>query len=144
MRPTDHPSDLTADGPAPGPMPVLLTVEEAAELLRIGRTTAYALTREWRATNGASGLPVINVGRKLRVPLRQLELLAGGPLAVGAREEPAAEPADTNGGSPAPLGRRGRVDATEPATPPPTSPPDRRASRKERFSDQPSLFDQAS
>ncbi len=38
--------------------PQTLTVEEAARVLRIGRTAAYALAREWRATNGASGLPV--------------------------------------------------------------------------------------
>ncbi len=38
-------------------VPDLLTVEEAARVMRIGRTKAYALAREWRATNGRSGLP---------------------------------------------------------------------------------------
>jgi hypothetical protein len=32
-------------------IPVLLTVEEAGELLRIGRTKAYAMAREWRETD---------------------------------------------------------------------------------------------
>jgi hypothetical protein len=41
--------------------PQTLTVEEAARVLRIGRTAAYALAREWRATNGRSGLPVLEL-----------------------------------------------------------------------------------
>lgn len=45
-----------------------LTIEEAAALLRIGRTSAYALAREWRETGGRSGLPVVQLGRQLRVP----------------------------------------------------------------------------
>jgi hypothetical protein len=70
--------------------PQTLTVEEAAKVLRIGRTAAYALAREWRSTNGASGLPVLELGRTLRVPRHALQLmLAGHPLpAVEAREAP--------------------------------------------------------
>ena len=70
--------------------PQTLTVEEAAKVLRIGRTAAYALAREWRARNGASGLPVLEIGRTLRVPRHALQLmLAGHPLpAVEAREAP--------------------------------------------------------
>jgi len=52
-----------------------LTVEEAAVLLRIGRTSAYALAREWRQTGGRSGLPVVELGRQLRVPRAALEEL---------------------------------------------------------------------
>ena len=60
--------------------PQTLTVEEAAKVLRIGRTAAYALARQWRATNGASGLPVLELGRTLRVPRAALEaMLAGTP-----------------------------------------------------------------
>ena len=62
--------------------PQTLTVEEAARILRIGRTAAYALAREWRATNGRSGLPVLELGRTLRVPKsaldRMLELRTDG------------------------------------------------------------------
>lgn len=46
----------------------VLTVEEAAKKLRIGRGLAYAQARRWRETNGREGLPVIKLGRSLRVP----------------------------------------------------------------------------
>ncbi len=64
-------------------LPTLLTVEEAGVLLRIGRTKAYAMTREWRETGGRSGLPVIDLGHVLRVPRRALEELIGAELTDG-------------------------------------------------------------
>lgn len=48
--------------------PRFLTIEEAAVILRIGRTSAYELARRWRATEGREGLPVVRLGRSLRVP----------------------------------------------------------------------------
>ena len=60
-------------------LPEVLTVEEAAELLRISRNSAYALTRRWRHTGGREGLPVIELGRNLRVPKHELERLLGVP-----------------------------------------------------------------
>ncbi len=72
--------------------PALYTVEEAAKLLRIGRTKAYALTQEWRATGGESGLPVVDFGHVLRVPRAALEKLLGVDLARAAETpRPAAE-----------------------------------------------------
>jgi hypothetical protein len=58
----------------------VLTIEEAAAVLRIGRNAAYALARQWRATGGQQGLPCIELGRTLRVPRRALQqLLAATP-----------------------------------------------------------------
>jgi excisionase family DNA binding protein len=44
----------------------LLRVEEAARVLQIGRTKVYELI-------GAGGLPVIRIGRSVRIPRRGLE-----------------------------------------------------------------------
>lgn len=56
-------------------LPDFLTVEEAAGVLRIGRTSAYLLCQRWRFSGGETGLPVIRVGRQLRVPRAALERL---------------------------------------------------------------------
>jgi hypothetical protein len=61
-------------------LPDLLTVEEAAELLRVGRTKAYAMAKQWRASGGTTGLPVIDLGNTLRVPLWRLEAMVGAEL----------------------------------------------------------------
>lgn len=58
----------------------VLTVEEAAEVLRISRGAAYALARRWLETNGSEGLPCIRLGRTVRVPRAALaNLLAALP-----------------------------------------------------------------
>ena len=50
-------------------LPDLLTIEEAARILRIGRGQAYELARRWRASGGAEGLPNVEIGMKTkRVP----------------------------------------------------------------------------
>jgi hypothetical protein len=67
-------------------VPVLLTVEEAGTLLRIGRTKAYAMAREWRESNGRSGLPVIDLGHVLRVPRRALEEMVGAEFSTLEKE----------------------------------------------------------
>jgi hypothetical protein len=72
-------------------LPLLLTVEEAGELLRIGRTKAYAMAREWRETDGRSGLPVIDLGHVLRVPRPALEALIGADLASAVSNSGAPE-----------------------------------------------------
>lgn len=46
--------------------PAFLRVEEAAKVLRIGRTLAYSMAADGR-------LPVIRVGKQLRVPRRKFE-----------------------------------------------------------------------
>jgi hypothetical protein len=50
------------------PATPVLTVEEAASVFRIGRSLAYQLAREYDASGGVSGLPVVHLGGCLRVP----------------------------------------------------------------------------
>lgn len=64
-------------------IPNFLTVEEAAQVLRIGRSAAYKQARRFLVTQGSEGLPVVRLGRSLRVPRVRLEALAGGPLTSG-------------------------------------------------------------
>lgn len=63
-------------------IPPFLTVEEAGRLLKIGRTKAYLLTKEWRDTGGRSGLPVVDLGDVLRVPGPAIERMLG--IGLGA------------------------------------------------------------
>ena len=53
----------------------VLTIDEAAAILRISRNAAYAAARQWRATGGEHGLPCIEIGRTLRVPSAALQQL---------------------------------------------------------------------
>jgi excisionase family DNA binding protein len=76
-------------------IPDVLTVAEAATVLRIGRTAAYQLARQYLATNGVQGLPVRRVGRQLRVPKDLLESWLGTALhapAAPSEPDPASGP----------------------------------------------------
>jgi hypothetical protein len=53
-------------------LPEMLMVEEAASVLRISRSRAYEAVTTYQRTGGADGLPVIRIGRSLRVPRRSL------------------------------------------------------------------------
>ena len=104
--------------PAPGVMtsspPDFLTVEEAARVVRIGRTKAYDLARLFLATDGADGLPVVRFGKQLRVPRYQLEVCLGGPLSwppVG--DSPLAAAAQGDGGGGMRSRRTGRTDSEQ-------------------------------
>ncbi len=52
-----------------GPAPVL-TVQEAADYLRISRGLAFAAVRD-------GSLPSVRIGRRILIPRRQLEALLG-------------------------------------------------------------------
>jgi hypothetical protein len=63
------------------PATAMLTIEEAARVLRIGRSLAYQLAREYEVSVGLSGLPVIRFGGCLRVPTwALLELVTTGQV----------------------------------------------------------------
>ena len=70
----DPMSTTETDAPAE-----VLTIDEAATILRISRNAAYAAAREWRATGGKTGIPCIEIGRTLRVPRADLDRLLGRP-----------------------------------------------------------------
>ena len=55
-------------------LPLMLTVGEAAEVLRISRTTAYKLVELHRSTGGRTGLPHVRLGS--RVLVRRVDLSA--------------------------------------------------------------------
>jgi hypothetical protein len=53
-------------------LPEMLRVEEAARLLRIGRSTAYGAVAQYQVTGGREGIPSIRIKGTLRVPTRKL------------------------------------------------------------------------
>ena len=63
-------------------LPLVLTISEAAVVLRVSRTTAYKLAEEWRTSGGRSGLPVIRLGRRLVVRRVDLAALVEGPASA--------------------------------------------------------------
>lgn len=48
-------------------LPEVMTLAEAARALRIGRSAAYELARQWKLSGGKRGIPVVTVGRQFRV-----------------------------------------------------------------------------
>jgi excisionase family DNA binding protein len=58
---------------APADLPAVLTIEETAKVMRIGRSSAYDAARRGE-------LPTIRLGRKIRVPRHRLEAMLGAPL----------------------------------------------------------------
>lgn len=61
-------------------LPPLLTVEQAAKVLQIGRSKAYELTVEYERSGGRSGLPFIWVGNQKRIPRDELVAYVNGQL----------------------------------------------------------------
>jgi excisionase family DNA binding protein len=49
-------------------LPLVLTVDEAARLLRICRSHVYVLTKIYFATDGSGGLPALRLGDLIRIP----------------------------------------------------------------------------
>ena len=94
--------------------PDFLTVEEAAAVLRIGRTSAYRQARRYLATNGAEGLCADRFGKQIRIPRCGLEQRLGGPITwpIFTDETPVASPVASI--KPAPTPRRATRRATRP------------------------------
>ena len=60
--------------------PDFLTLDEAAAVLRVGRSTAYREANAFERSGGRTGIPVVRYGKLFRVPRRRLEEQLGGPL----------------------------------------------------------------
>ncbi len=56
-------------------LPLMLTVEDAARVLRIGRSHAYNLTKVYFGSGGTLGLPALRLGDLLRIPKAALHEL---------------------------------------------------------------------
>jgi hypothetical protein len=69
----------------------MCTVPDAGRVLEIGRTLAYQLADKYLDTEGREGIPVIRIGRCLRVPRWALEVLAetGQVVTLSTIETPA-------------------------------------------------------
>jgi hypothetical protein len=114
-----------------GTAPDLLTLAEAAVVLRIGRTAVYEQARRFEASGGTEGdIMVVRVGRQFRVPRAWLEAKIGGPLTW-----PPCDPS-ANVSSPSVSRRRAGKQSSAPSA------SSRSASRKRRraSSESPSLF----
>ena len=88
--PTSPTFELTAAVPtAP---PDFLTLDEAAAVLRVGRSTAYREANAFERSGGRTGIPVIRYGKQFRVPRYRLEDQLGGPVTWPPPEPIAVEP----------------------------------------------------
>ena len=113
-------------------VPNFLTIEEAARVLRIGRTKAYAMGQEWRVTNGKSGIKVREVGGQLRVPKAWLEAQLDAPL-LFIPEPP--QRANGNDPKPAPAPPEPEPSPTPAPASPPPPPPKKSRPRNRRRTD---------
>ncbi|MEO6125845.1 MAG: helix-turn-helix domain-containing protein [Ilumatobacteraceae bacterium] len=77
-------------------LPLLLTVDEAAHVLRIGRSHAYNLTKLYETSHGTAGVPVIRLGDLLRIPKSALqELLTTGHIVQLRQDATTAMPSSS-------------------------------------------------
>ena len=68
--------DRTADPSHPRPLgdyPELMTVQEAAEYLRIAPSTCYVLTKQYVDTHGTEGVPARKIGGRTMIHRSTLE-----------------------------------------------------------------------
>lgn len=105
-----------------GLVPDLLTIEEAARVLRIGRTKAYAMGQEWRVTEGRSGIKVREFGGQLRVPRVWIEEQLGAPLRSIPQRPGRANPTRNEGCAQTTERNEGRAQTTERTAEPPSTP----------------------
>jgi excisionase family DNA binding protein len=54
-------------------LPLVLTVKEAAAVLRVSPSTLYEHVHRYFATNGREGFPAVRLGRRVLVPRDLME-----------------------------------------------------------------------
>ena len=89
----------------------MLTVEQARQVLGIGRSLAYGEVRRYLATDGREGIPAIRIGSAIRIPragLVDLMLAAPVPEVSSPVELHAVAPASSPARSPARRNRSSR------------------------------------
>ncbi len=74
----------------------VLTVEEAADVLRIGRSLAYQLANQYLSSRGMIGMPAYRLGNCIRVPRWALIELATTGRVVRLAEANAPKASQTN------------------------------------------------
>ena len=94
--------------------PDFLTVEEAAAILRLGRTSAYREARKYFATNGAEGMCAHRFGKQIRVPRCYIEQRLGGPITWPILTDDTAVTPPGASITPAPSAKRATRRATRP------------------------------
>ena len=87
MSPIIEPTEFVSSAP-----PDFLTLDEAAAVLRVGRSTAYREANAFERSGGRTGIPVIRYGKQFRVPRYRLEAQIGGPVTWPPPEPIAIEP----------------------------------------------------
>jgi hypothetical protein len=66
-------------------LPDVLTIQEAAEFIRVSPGVAYQMARRYRATNGREGLPVFMAGaRMMRIYKIEFAKFVAGKLNGGS------------------------------------------------------------
>lgn len=70
--------------------PDLLHVHEAAGVLPVSRSSAYTYAKQYELSGGREGIPVIRIGRTLRVPKAALRRWIDAGLAPADRADDAA------------------------------------------------------
>ena len=74
----------------------VLTVEEAADVLRIGRSLAYQLANQYLSSRGMIGMPAYRLGNCIRVPRWALIELATTGRVVRLAEANVPKASQTN------------------------------------------------
>ena len=76
-------------------LPLMLSVEQARDVLGIGRSLAYSEVRRYLATGGREGIPAVRIGSAIRIPragLVDLMLAAPAPAVSEPVDAPRCHP----------------------------------------------------